>query len=446
MIKTTIYNSSTRVAVSPEHLQSRSIVLDTCFFVQKLFDFNNPEIENLEKFGHSGAINIYLVDITVREIEKKIEDVVEDIHGRLGGSAFRVLGSFPLYKRFRTTYTKEKMVSYLWDQLHNFILKSKTKIITSSNISPEKVFNRYFSEAAPFESSKGKNRKSEFPDAFMLEAIAEFFLEKKERAYVVTKDSDWETFCNKTYIDIFDDRLAFIIVNSPSKVTELILRNDKELTNIAEFADSIFLQEKCTILDTLSEHKYSFYDSNDRYSKLHVGVINTDILQNELISVSKEEAIYKLTIELDVVSRKVAIDSNDSFGTQYTASSEQLVSRSKIIYEVFSAFQYFDGIAGKTEISLEFPVAIEVNHDSGQHIKWSEWITTLPVLVCGVEDGNLTNNGHGCQQFASFWEAQKVFPDLSLTSSSSKFTHIMGDRLADDLRFETWQTYELMST
>jgi hypothetical protein len=448
MIKTTIYNSSTKVAVSPEHLQSRNIVLDTCFFVQKLFDFNNPEIENLEKFGHSEAINIYLVDITVREIEKKIEDIIEDIDSRLGGSALRTLSSFPLYKRFRSIYTKEKMVSYLREQLYTFISKSKAKIIKSENISPAKVFNRYFSEAAPFESSKGKNRKSEFPDAFMLEAITEFFLEKKERAYIVTNDSDWMTFCNTTYIDIFDDRLAFIIVNSPSKVTELILRNDKELTNLAKFADSIFSKEEPTIIEAFlgDKRKYSFCDSTDRYSKLHVGIVNADIVQNELISVSTEEAIYKLAIELDVVSRKVSIDRNDSFGTQYTDDSEQLVSRSKVIFEAFSAFQYSDGIAGKTEISLEFPVAIEVNHDSGQHIKWSEWIETLPVLVCGVEKGHLTKNGHGCQRFSSIAEAQKVFPDLSLTGSSSVFTGVMGDRLADELRFDTWRTYEFMST
>ena len=387
-----IYNSSTKVAVSPERLQSRNIVLDTCFFVQKLFDFNNPEIKNLEKFGQSGALNIFLVDITTREIEKKIKDVVDDIDSRLGGSALRALSSFPLYKRFRTTYTKERMESYLTDHLHTFISKSKTTIIKSGNISPTSVFDRYFAEAPPFEYSKRKNRKSEFPDAFMLEAITKYFIEKKERSYIVTNDSDWKSFCNSTYVDIFDDRLAFIIVDSPSKVTELILRNDQELSNITVFADSIYLQEKNTIIDALSmhKHKYAFYDSNDRYSKLHVGVIGADILENELISVSEEDAIYKLVIELDVVSRKVTIDRNESFGAQYTEDSEQFVSRNKVIYEAFSAIRYSGGVAGNAEISLEFPASIEVNHDAGNHLKWSEWITTLPVLVCGVEDGHLT--------------------------------------------------------
>lgn len=448
MIKTTIYNSSTKVAVSSEQLQSRNIVLDTCFFVQKLFDFNNPEIENLEKFGQRGALKIFLVDITVREIEKKIRDVVEDIDNRLGGSAFRVLSSFPLYKRFRNTYTKERMVSYLVNQLHAFISSSKTTIITSNNISPRKIFDRYFSEAAPFESSKGKNRKSEFPDAFMLEAITAYFVEIRERAYIVTNDSDWKAVCNNTYIDIFDDRVAFIIVNSPSKVTELVLRNDKALTNKTQFADSIFLLEKSTLIDTLStnKNKYNFYDASDQYSKLYVGIISTDILDYELISVSEENAIYKIIIELDLVSRKVPIDCIESYGTQYATDRDQVISRNKVIYEAFSAIQYPGGVAGKSEISLELPVAVEVDYDSGNQLKWSEWIATLPVIVCGVEDGQLTKNGHGCQRFASFNEAQKIFPDLSLTDSSTRFTHVLGDRLADELRFETWRTDELLST
>jgi hypothetical protein len=74
-----------------------------------------------------------------------------------------------------------------------------------------------------------------------------------------------------------------------------------------------------------------------------------------------------------------------------------------------------------------------------------KWNDDAPVIVCGVKQGLVTDDGTGVQKFANLIEARAVFPDLDPYKSSKKFTAALGDPAKHEMRFETWAANELYS-
>lgn len=76
---------------------------------------------------------------------------------------------------------------------------------------------------------------------------------------------------------------------------------------------------------------------------------------------------------------------------------------------------------------------------------WEGFSPDLPVIVCGVVDGEITENGSGGQRFANLEDARKVFPDLDPAQNTKRFTWAAkgGDNL---VRFETWKANEIYSS
>ncbi len=64
-----------------------------------------------------------------------------------------------------------------------------------------------------------------------------------------------------------------------------------------------------------------------------------------------------------------------------------------------------------------------------------------PVIVCGVRDGHLTEDGQCSQEFPNFEEAKKVFPDFDPAKNTKRFTWAMGN--GESSRFETWKANDL---
>lgn len=72
----------------------------------------------------------------------------------------------------------------------------------------------------------------------------------------------------------------------------------------------------------------------------------------------------------------------------------------------------------------------------------------LRVVICGVRDGRVTEDGTGEQVFENFAAARAVFPQLRLDGPSEGF-HTLRDeslwRPERRLRFETYKAFHLFS-
>jgi hypothetical protein len=85
----------------------------------------------------------------------------------------------------------------------------------------------------------------------------------------------------------------------------------------------------------------------------------------------------------------------------------------------------------------------------GASMAWNGWHADMPVLVLGVRDGKLTDDGRGSEQFATLTDAQAVYPDLDPHNNTKRFTAAMAGGQRDGrewVRFETWQANTLYST
>jgi hypothetical protein len=96
--------------------------------------------------------------------------------------------------------------------------------------SPEMVFEKYFGSCAPF--SDNGNKKSEFPDAFIIESVIDYLKQNSfANVLVISKDGDWKHAFEKveraSFCDSIDDALKMI--QSTEKIETIVAACKKDI-------------------------------------------------------------------------------------------------------------------------------------------------------------------------------------------------------------------------
>ena len=122
------------------------------------------------------------------------------------------------------------------------------------NINPEKILEKYFKKELPFEDKKDKRK--EFPDAFIAEYLNNIRIENEEKIYFVTNDNGLKKSLNSNVM-VFSDLESFLssinsispreykkiegfIVDSISSIEEKIFQNKKiEINNLEQESISV---------------------------------------------------------------------------------------------------------------------------------------------------------------------------------------------------------------
>lgn len=64
-------------------IRTGNIIIDTSYFVQNVFDFNKTELQKLSKLIDNDSAKLYLNDITVAKVHKKISELISTTWKRL---------------------------------------------------------------------------------------------------------------------------------------------------------------------------------------------------------------------------------------------------------------------------------------------------------------------------------------------------------------------------
>lgn len=91
---------------------------------------------------------------------------------------------------------------------------------------------------------------------------------------------------------------------------------------------------------------------------------------------------------------------------------------------------------------------IVISSFASNNIPFPEF-SSLPTVVVGVDNLNITDNGLGFKEYSSFKEALRDFPDLHPKLNTKRFTWAMKEISNNEikkLRFETWKAYEIYSS
>lgn len=187
-------------------LDTQNISLDTAFFEEQNF-LVGSKIAELSSLTLKYSVKLYMTDITYREIlsrfHKNLLRTDEEIKKPTGLliSKARLLKNFsemdPFFQlpiiNVEILFTKFSTKFDLW------IRDNNVTIIRTDHLTIKEVFDDYFNNNPPFKEGK---KKYEFPDAFTLKGIVDFFKKRQEKTYLISSDKDILEYKEETIFPI----------------------------------------------------------------------------------------------------------------------------------------------------------------------------------------------------------------------------------------------------
>ena len=172
------------------------VYLDTESYEAASYDFAGTRLKALAKHLESGRLKLITTDITKAEVRCRMTD---NLRGEL--AALR-----KWRRRARTLRTASRLrrtglfvdldatdlAQRLYDEFEGFLRTHGAICIDAIKQSAVPVFRRYFSQEPPF--GTGEKRR-EFPDAFVLEALVDWTGRRSDDAFVVSGDKLMAAAC-----------------------------------------------------------------------------------------------------------------------------------------------------------------------------------------------------------------------------------------------------------
>ncbi|MDB5006050.1 MAG: hypothetical protein JWP45_443 [Mucilaginibacter sp.] len=426
-------------------LTCRNLFIDTQFFITKSFDFDNKELYSLSLLARQGFLNVYMTDVTDREIQKKIQDTINTAYDKISVSDTRILRMIPYYDDFLRTYNRKSAAERILSDYDMYKSDCKISIISSTKITFMDIFEDYCQGKAPFNNI---HKKNEFPDAFALATIVRWALPTKEKTYLLSGDSDWKAFVNQNpkVWGFKEEDKPFYYLDDLPELLNAVIRQEESLKDLTSFSDSLIDAQKERI-ETYVQTKIDYGGFVPISVDEEVGIIEHYILsvsmsKKDIISVYREGATYSISFEI-----KIAFEYEISeYGPWDNEDQRHLFVEYHKLYKVHYIehtldidFSFHDGLATNFDIvSAVIPSDFEVDYDDGEFFEPEDWWPDTFTIIYGVNDYKPTEDGSGMQEFESFRAAKKLFPELDVNVAGDKFTAAEGNKISEPFMFYTW--------
>lgn len=224
-------------------MDAKFIFLDTEIFVQQNFQYN---IGLLAAFRHkvqNGQIHLITTEITLNEVNRRIEISLKEAENALNSfrTKARILRNIqsPHIVRVFKKLSRKKLLRELREQFDNYIDELKPTILTTDSVQPSTVFSQYFKSLPPFHQTK---KKSEFPDAFAMEALKIFCNNKNSKVMIVSADPEWQEVANNNDCFEFEERLDQLL-HKIQEETPLIENAKIVIDKLSQQIESMFKDE-----------------------------------------------------------------------------------------------------------------------------------------------------------------------------------------------------------
>ena len=343
------------------------IFLDTQVFEEASFNFKTTKLVSLEEQVEKGNVRLILTDITVLEVKARIEKTVfEQFEGfkKFKHNA-RVLRSSTLSEvKAALNLDKKNVVADLHQQFEEFIQRTKAEIIDTSALPAGPVFEKYFATKPPFGTG---DKKSEFPDAFVVNGLVEWTKKNAEPLYVISGDKPFRNACqpHKTLSEYatLSTLLARIIRISLDAAVASFIR-DQILERIEDIKE-----------DAKQEFEDQMYNVYDEDGDVDMSVQSLELAgQPEIIEADDDSAIVEVHFKGKFYAHLSYDDSSTGMYDNETKSMmfmerkhETLDQEEEFIIEVKVEFEVFDPDSFKIEeTSLVQP-------DDGYSVSTSNW-------------------------------------------------------------------------
>lgn len=354
-------------------LESRLVFIDTSAFESKNYQFNEHALGKLCDFIESERLHLLITQITINEIKahllSKAEESARAIKKIQKDAMFLrntpELACHGIFEKIKA----EDVYRIALEKFEEFLDRSSAEIVDIKIVDASIVFDKYFKSEPPF---GGENKKSEFPDAFVLEAVAKVSKERGHALYVISDDGDMEK-----YADTLDNLIHLKRVDD---LLDLVIRKEEELKEPIKFADSIFEQLEDSLIgsarDIISSSEFYSDVANEFDDEIYqIDIESICISKKNIISVSDEYVEYEVDFEV-VLKAYYSIADYDRSPWDPEDKVYMFVLHNDIVRkhtEVFSAYvniHYIDGIRANAEVvELNFAKEeFELNEDNSEMI------------------------------------------------------------------------------
>jgi len=157
------------------------VFIDTSVFRNKDFDVQNAELQSLRTFAEEGQLSLVCPKTTMLELAKH----VGESHANIRRSAGKV--NMLLKISGRHEIDLDDLSAEALKKWNEYLAKLNVIEVGIDSVNLEEVFIDYQRGNPPFSSKK----KSEFPDAFTIRALAAWAEENNVEVSLVTSDGDF---------------------------------------------------------------------------------------------------------------------------------------------------------------------------------------------------------------------------------------------------------------
>ncbi|CAN7256875.1 PIN domain-containing protein [Rhizobium sp. LjRoot98] len=171
-----------------EPLKTRHVFFDTEVYKRAGFNLRNSQFKAFGEYHEAGRLSLHTTDITFAEVARQIGEVVTEKIGQLNklrrdfGRMSQLTTDFPELPRLDAS----QLTQALWKGvLEVLVSELSSNHILAMQIAPRRIFEKYFAGEAPFTNRGSK----EFPDAFIVEALADYCSRHGITMYVISGDS-----------------------------------------------------------------------------------------------------------------------------------------------------------------------------------------------------------------------------------------------------------------
>lgn len=266
------------------------VFIDTCIYRAENYYCEGNRISSFESLAKDGIISLISTEITKSEI---ISNLVND--------AFFAFSQ--LYKKLtvlRNFYDKsffvKKNKSVIFKEVQQIVKRhfstTNTHVIGYDYCGDvENVFQKYFLEERPFHEGEKKN---EFPDAFVIDALENYCKRFKVKILVLTNDKDFLKYKSENII-IKNDYKSYLT----SKLTEQSILNSIKDSLLSEKQDYCnFIEEK--IDKELSDENTYLGLVNSEDVDITIERIHVDIDVDNFSVIGKVNGLYQIEVNADV--------------------------------------------------------------------------------------------------------------------------------------------------
>lgn len=248
-------------------------------------------------------------------------------------------------------------------------------------VKSEMIFEKYFNSIPPFSTGK---KKSEFPDAFVIEAAKQYLSEHtNEILLVVSKDSDWEKS--------FENERNVVICDSISSANKMLNSIDCILDNaILEKLYTKMYEEMENSIHSLAESESYIIGDYESLDDIEIDIVEINTIYNYIpLKITRSSILMKVTVSLSVDGSEIILDENNSCwdkedGVYLFKSFKNLVftnGLAEIDCEVLLAYDFDNPLqtVQLEDVTLNNNYCIELKVDEDN-------IVFMPII--GVEDIN----------------------------------------------------------